>query len=452
MTNRFASGAARPQQPLTVQVIDVGREPALKGALLAGRVSNLSGPFIYHDPAKQLALIYMPMELGLSDLEQQRIIGQLTQTVMRSLPEDAPRAYLLQPRTFFTFQSLVEAILEADGISQEEIRAQQAKADLLRDLLRSTDEASLVAKIKANDDKIDALFFDLIIGTIENALQSGNERVAQAVEAIRQALVEHSTYGQRVGARIKAVNEFRKTPTRESLLQALINAPDAETREALIAMGRSLLDYLFFQQLSAQIDAASGEEQQRLIALRKDIQAIRDQIDAAARAALQAKTQVIQHIATSPDPLEAARQHAEEIDETLLSILESNLQAAQQRGDREAFQALEVAYDAVMQIIAERQPPEIRLVNLLLGARYPDETEKLLNEVKDKIDDRFVTLLAQFADQLAQEDRTDLGAKLTKIMVQARQILPKYDPAKDQALSAMEDQPPQKPIIEIARR
>ncbi|MCS6773679.1 MAG: hypothetical protein NZ693_06160 [Thermoflexales bacterium] len=452
MTNRFASGAARPQQPLTAQVIDVGREPALKSALLAGRLPSLSGPFIYHDPAKQLALIYMPIELGLSDFEQQRIIGQLTQTVMRSLPEDAPRAYLLQPRIFFTFQSLVEAVLQADGISQEEIRAQQAKADLLRDLLRSTDEASLVTKIKANDDKIDATFFDLVVGTIENALQSGNERVAQAVEAIRQMLIEHSTYGRQVGARTRIINEFRKAPTREGLLQALISAPDAETREALIALGRSLLDYLFFQQLSARIDAAAGEEQQRLIALRKEIQTIRDQLDAAARAAVQAKAQLIQQIALSKDPLATARQHADEIDETLLSILESNLQATQQRGDREAFQALERAYDAVMQVIAERQPPEIRLVNLLLSARYPDETEKLLDEVKDKLDERFIGLLAQFADQLAQEDRTDLSAKLTKVMVQARQILPKYDPAKDSAVASTPTQPPQKPIIEIARR
>jgi hypothetical protein len=55
-------------------------------------------------------------------------------------------------------------------------------------------------------------------------------------------------------------------------------------------------------------------------------------------------------------------------------------------------------------------------------------------------------VLAQFADQLAQQDRTDLGAKLTKVIMQARKILPKYDPNRDTT------PPPPKPTIEIARR
>lgn len=86
------------------------------------------------------------------------------------------------------------------------------------------------------------------------------------------------------------------------------------------------------------------------------------------------------------------------------------------------------------------------MVNMLLAAKYPEETEKLLNEWKDTVDDRLISVLAQFADQLAQQDRTDLSAKLTKVMVQARKILPKYDPGRDTAT------PPPKPTIEIARR
>jgi hypothetical protein len=123
--------AAGREQPL-IQVIDVGREPALKAALLSGRLTNLAAPFIYHDPAKQLALVLMPMELNLNDLEQQRVIGQLTQVVMRGLPEDAPRAYLLQPKVFFSLQSLIEAILEADGVTPEMLRAQRARGSLAR--------------------------------------------------------------------------------------------------------------------------------------------------------------------------------------------------------------------------------------------------------------------------------------------------------------------------------
>jgi hypothetical protein len=66
-----------------------------------------------------------------------------------------------------------------------------------------------------------------------------------------------------------------------------------------------------------------------------------------------------------------------------------------------------------------------------LAAKYPDETEKLLHEVKDIADDRLIQVMIQYADQLSQNDRTDMAAKMTQIMVQARGILPKYDPSND---------------------
>ncbi len=452
MTQQFTPGSALNQQPLTLQIIDVGRDPALKSALLSGRLTNLTAPFMYHDPAKQLALILMPMGIGLTDLEQQRIIGQLTQAAMRGLPEDAPRAYLLQPRIFFSMQSLIEAILEADGISPETLREQQARADLLRDLLRTADREVLLEKIRRNDAQIDELFFELLSATIENTLAAGNERVAQALAGLQSLLLEETTYGRKVKARVDALEAFRKSPTRETLLEQLIQAPDSQTRETLIALGRPLLDYLFFQQLTTRVDNAKDDaERERLIALRKEIQEIRDKLDAASRALLEAKAALIEQIATSPNPVQTAREHAEEIDEALLSLLEGNLQAAQQRNDQEALRALNAAYEAVMQVIAERQPPELQMINMLLAANYPDETEKLLREFSEVADDRLITLMAQVADQLAQQERTDLSAKLTRIMVQAREILPRYTPPNKGSVAG-DDKPPQKPIIEIARR
>jgi hypothetical protein len=438
--------AAGREQPL-IQVVDVGREPALKAALLSGRLTNLAAPFIYHDPAKQLALILMPMELNLSEIEQQRVIGQLTQIVMRSLPEDAPRAYLLQPRLFFSLQSLIEAILEADGVTPEMLRAQQERVDLLRDLVRLLgDEASLRERARENDAKIDATFFEILTASLEANLASGRAQAAQQLSQLNKILLEETTYGRALAKRAAAIEAFRKSPSRETLLDQLIAVEDTETRQTLITLGRQLLDYAFFQLLTKRIDAADEAGKQQLIALRKEIQEIRDKIDAVSRAFLESKLKLIEEIAASNNPIETARKHVDELDDALLSVLQANLQDAERAGDKEAVAALERVEQAVMQAIAERQPPEVQMVNMLLAAKYPEETEKLLNEWKDTVDDRLISVLAQFADQLAQQDRTDLSAKLTKVMVQARKILPKYDPGRDTAT------PPPKPTIEIARR
>ena len=316
-------------QPFRAQIIDVGREPQLKAALLSGRVEGLSAPFMYHDPAKQLAFVLMPMEMGMPDVEQQRIIGQMTQNVMRTVPQEAPKGYLLQPRTFFTFQSLVEAVLEADGISPDVLRQQQEKADLLRDFLRQSSVESVRDMIRKNDDKIDSEMFDLLSASIDANSTAGREQVMQSLMGLQQMLVDESSFGKTIGARMAVLEAFQKDPTRENLLAQMLEAPDTETRESLVAMGRQLLDYAFFQTLTQSIDGTTEEVQRnKLIGLRKEVQELRDKVDAANREYMQTKIALIQEIASSEDPLKTAHEHDAEVDDTFIAVIQANAQEA----------------------------------------------------------------------------------------------------------------------------
>lgn len=461
-TPNSRGGGGGRQQPLTAQVLDVGKRPEVKSALLSGRLSNLTAPFMYHDPSKEIAFILMPMELNLRDADQQRVIGQMTQSVMRDLPAEAPRGYLLQPKTFFSFQSLVEAILEKDGITPEMLRAQQAKADLIRDLMRLTDPEARRKMLRDNDASADNAFFELLGASIEANLESGRNNAAQALGELQKLAIEETTYGKRVGARIAALTEFQRAPTRETLLTQVLAAPDLETRETLIAIGRHLIDYAFFQQLTSRIDSATDEsERHALIELRKEVQEVRDRVDASQRAFLESKAQFVNEILGEKDPVAYARAHEREIDDAFFSLLQANIQQAQQQRDEELVKALTTVYQIGMQIVAERQPPEVQVINALLAAKYPDETGQMLNQLKESgADDRLMVVMGQLAEQLAQEDRTETAAKLTQIMLQAGPILPKYDPSKDAdaggggggAPPPAPPEPPKKPLIEIARR
>jgi hypothetical protein len=461
MPQLVTPGGASRQQSVTAQVIDVGRDPNLKSALLSGRLQNLTAPFMYHDPSKQLAYVLMPMELNIRDMEQQRIIGQMTQAVMRSLPEDAPRGYLLQPKMFFSFQSLVEAILQQDGITPEMLKEQQLRTDLIREWMRTSDEEMLRKSVRENESKVDDNLFDLLSASIEANVEAGREQAANALAGLQRVLVEETTYGKKLGLRMAAVNALRENPTREVLIEQLVNTVDDDTREALIAMGRTLIDYLFFQMLTARVDAVTGEEKEKLVVLRKQVQDIRDKIDAASRAIMEQKADLINNILSSNKPEEIARANEQEIDDVFVSILQANMQEAQQRQDEELMRALTGVYQIAMRIMSERQPPEIQMINALLTAKYPDESKRMLEEMAKSIDDRIIQVMVQVADQLAQEDRTDLGAKLTQVIVQARQILPKYDASRDPNSVARgggsppAQQPPPappRPKIEIARR
>ncbi|HQY24306.1 MAG TPA: hypothetical protein PLL45_05480, partial [Thermoflexales bacterium] len=127
----------------------------------------------------------------------------------------------------------------------------------------------------------------------------------------------------------------------------------------------------------------------------------------------------------------------------------------------ELFKALGTVYQIGTQIMTERQPPEVQVINALLSAKYPDETEKMLIQLRDTgADDRLTAVMGQLAEQLAQEDRSDTAAKLTSIMLQAGRILPKYDPDKDPGNETPPPgsgptpppEAPKKPMFEIARR
>src|SRR5207244_7378178 len=103
---------------------------------------------------KELLLTYVPMELGLPQAEQEKLIGRLMNEVINKLPQDKRRGYLLNPKPAFTQQSMIERVLEADGVTKEMLESQRAKVQLLQSLL-SAAEDTWPATIKEHDSEID---------------------------------------------------------------------------------------------------------------------------------------------------------------------------------------------------------------------------------------------------------------------------------------------------------
>ena len=51
-----------------------------------------------------------PSAGGMNDMQAQRIIGDLTQTLMRKLPAESRRGYMLQAKQFFDWQRFTEVL------------------------------------------------------------------------------------------------------------------------------------------------------------------------------------------------------------------------------------------------------------------------------------------------------------------------------------------------------
>ena len=422
-------------------IIDVSQNAEAKALFLAGQLNiaacpqcgsagMLSAPLVYHDPDKELLYTYVPSDLGIPDAEQQRIIGDLTNRVMSTLPAEQRKGYLLRPQSFLRLEAMLEAVLAADGITPEMIRAQQAKAELLEQLMRTTDEETRRTVVEANGDLIDYEFFQILMVNIELAEANGRDDAAQQLLGLRKQLLEWTAVGQEVAVREEILREFSTEITQEELLEKLIQAASAGEQakvEAMVAVARPDIDYLFYQQLTSRISAAevagNTAEADTLKALRESLLDLTAQIDAEVQHASEQAAKLLSELLQSDDMEKSLRANLDRIDDLFVNTLAVNLQAAEQAGSQEAVDKLTQLGDFLMKLIQESQPPEIAFINQLLGAEYPVGTQALLEENRHQVNARLVETMRVVEKDLARNGREQVAQRLAQIREQAATMM-----------------------------
>ena len=417
------------------QILDVRADPSAKNRVLNGIVNAtvctqcgtrgaLNLPFFYHDPDKELAAVYMPMQAGRDNLERQQTIGRLTTTVMDDLSPEERKGYLLQPQIFLAMENLVNKILEADGVTPEMLAEQKAKAELLQRMIDATSDEVLEIIIKENDAAIDANFFRLLTMNLEMAQTRKDTATTERFLALRSKLLNLSSEGQTTQERSKVLEALRAAPTREKLLDLLIQAPDEQVRQILVAYGRRLTDYRFFQNLTSRIEATSDEaERKRLTALRKEILTVRDQLDEETKATIAARASLLRDLLMSDDPEKLARRRFWELDEAFMNVLRANLEEAQAAGKDEIASALQAIGQLTVRLMEEATPPELRLFNRLMSAENDEEIEKVLQANRDVVTVRLVQVMEETEASMREEGELEAAEQMALVVGKARAML-----------------------------
>ena len=416
------------------QVVDVRQDPSAKMRVLNGLLNMttcphcgmsgaLSLPILYHDPDNELALVFMPMQAGRDNLERQRLIGEMTSSVMNELPPEDRKGYLLQPQVYLTLENLANKILEADGVTPEMIAEQKAKAELLQRMLDAVSDAVLEAMIKENDKVIDASLLRMVDANLEIVQASGQPSDVQRLLALRNKLFELSSAGRAAKSQGDMLEALRAEPTRDKLVDLLIQAPDEQTRELLVAFGRPLLDYLFFQSLTSRIESAPEKnERERLTALRAEVLEIRDRLDEETRILYEERSALLRDLLLSDDPETLARQRFQELDQAFLNLLAANLEEARSAGENEAAQALQAIWGMILGLVEETLPPELQLFNRLMSAEDGAEIDRLLDENRDLVTDRFVQFMEEAGAGMQEEGSAEAAEHLALILEKVRRV------------------------------
>ena len=257
-------------------VIDVGQDPVVKSALLSGQINvavcprcgaggAIGTPLLYHDPAHAFLGVYVPQQIPIN--EQQKVIGDLSRRLMDGLPQEARRGYMLTPKQFLSYQSLLEAILENEGITKEMLDKQRRQVQLIEQALTAlVDPEGLKMLVKESDADMDDEFFGLLASLIDQSASGGDTEAARQILELRERLIELTTWGERVRKQRAAVARITPDTTGEQLLDMVVAAEDERVVDALVMAGRPLVDYSFYQLLAQRIEVAeqSGAAEEAL--------------------------------------------------------------------------------------------------------------------------------------------------------------------------------------------
>ncbi|MHB8112138.1 MAG: CpXC domain-containing protein [Bellilinea sp.] len=416
------------------QVFDLNHDPQAKQRLLSGQVNVIhcpncgydgmvGTPVIYHDPEKELLLTFFPSEMGLPLNEQERVIGPLINQIVNRLPLEKRKAYILRPQSMLTFQTMIEKILEGDGISRQMIDDQQKRLALLQRLLSIPTAESRLEVIKQEEALIDENFFSMFARLMEATMAQGDERSARALAAVQQELVENTEVGKKIQDQSREAQEVIKTLqeaskdglTREKLVDIFIDSADSEVRlTTLVSLIRTGLDYTFFQLLTDKINTFENEKKTKLEGMREKLLGYIKEIDDQRQVQQQQTRKLLDAILASPNPGEATKEHIEELDEYFMQLVDQELKNARAAADLNRIGQLQKITAVIEE--ASAPPPEITFIEQLLELESYDERMKLMQSKAEMVTPEFTQMLSGLIAQTeAQNQPEELISKLKEI-------------------------------------
>lgn len=417
-------------------IIDVGQTPELKQVVLAGslnasqcpncrNVNYVAAPILYHDPAHEFIGVFIPPQLNISEPQRQKVIGDLSKALMDSLPAEQRRFYMLSPQQFLTMDSMLEKLLGFEGVTPEMLAASRKKMELVSELARLKDDSfAFNVTVKENEKYLDQEFFSVLTNLVLSAQSEGAARQAEALTEVREKLLPLTEIGRRMLKQRHAVQSLGASPTRQSILEAVL-AADEDEAEAITVVARAVMDYQFFQEYTNRLEAAPVSERPALENKRQRMLQVLDSMRSADQAAVQESAQVLQELLSAEDLNQAVQEMLPYIDQTVMGLLVSNIEEAERRGATAAVQRLRQVWDVIVAAMEEAVPPEMRLLYALTDAEYPDGTRAILKDHKDQVNAEFLTFLQAAIESIEKEGAGDaeqqqVARHLRNVLTQAR--------------------------------
>ncbi len=437
----------RPFPAQLEQIVDVGSDPTGKQRLLSGRLNvatcplcgsrgMVSTPLLYHDPAHDLMLIYVPTELNLPQNEREQLIGGLSRDLMTRIPMEARKGYLFAPQMVLTMEGLVDRILSADGIPPEVVADQRRRSQLISRLLAAS-EPELESLVKAHDDEIDEGIFQMLAAMIDSARREGGQDQEQTKTLIqlRNRLLPLASWSRGRGITPKMLDEQQ---VRLEMLERFLAAEESGWPD-LAQQHDQDLDYQFFQLLTAVAGGAPEETAAKLHRLRdqlvehttagRDVQARQAAVEGLKTAAdaaggLGRETLLQQIISADGDAAVEALALAGGplMDYSFFLLLADKIDAAHKKSDKQEAARLSTLRSRLVAMTEEWEKASRlhaeRVYGQIEDLLRAEDREAALNRLLPEIDESFLALLAGRREAAHKAGQEETATRLELLMDQ----------------------------------
>lgn len=422
------------------QVIDVGRQPQLKELLLSGRLNlavcpncgaggRVATPMLYHDPAHDLFMVFVPPELNLDQIRREELIGRLAQQVIGRLPMEQRRGYLLQPQSMLTLQSFMERVWETEGVTPEMLAQQQRQVDLLRNLAGAAPDVQDYL-LKENRRLIDETFFAILRAQIDALSQSDRNGQLINLLNLQAKLMTETEIGRSIEKRQMAIHAFNRDAQKQGgltpqllLSHIMANQDDDTVVNTLAVMGNAALTYEFFALMTGEIEKLEKRDPAaaaRLTQVREQLLALQQEMQQATQQALLGARATLDAILAADDTEAATLEHMAQIDDAFMHVLEARLAHAEQSGRRDELARLLRIQDVLISQAQGTAPPEVELLSRLVSAPDAAERRRMLDEQPDLITPELMQVVEMLRDQARSAGQTDLVERLGEVQADLR--------------------------------
>ena len=354
--------------------------------------------------------------------EQEKQIGPLINQIVNALPPEKRKGYLFQPNTMFTYQTLIDRVLEADGITKEMVEAQQKRVNLLQRLLTTANAEDRATIIRQENELADGELFTILSTLIQTSAAQGDETGAKMLAQIQNELLKETVFGrklladsQETQAALKELDKANKEGlTREKLLDVLSSVKSESSLITLVSVTRTGLDYQFFQVLSERIEASEGDGKQSLIALRDKLLKLTREIDLEMKKRLENAVTLVESILKEEDAQAAIEKHAQEIDEFFSQAVQMEFEKAREENDLARIEKIQKLISVIEKMTAP--PAEVEFLQTLLETREENERARLLDEKIELVNDQFLqTINSIIAEGESHKQSPELLEELKSI-------------------------------------